>query len=100
MAGITAKTSLTELAATVSEALRRSGIVATLSGGAAVSIYSEDRYQSEDLDFVTVALIDDLKAALEPLEFKHTGSSTPAVDDCPYSSIRRHAGTSSFLPRR
>ena len=83
MAGITAKTSLTELAATVSEALRRSGIVATLSGGAAVSIYSEDRYQSEDLDFVTVALIDDLKAALEPLGFEHTGRRRLSVFEHP-----------------
>ncbi len=43
---------LTELAAIVSDALQRVGIVATLSGGAAVSIYTENRYQSEDLDFV------------------------------------------------
>lgn len=36
-------------------------------------IYSENKYQSEDLDFVTAALVDDLKTALEPLGFVHTG---------------------------
>lgn len=66
-------TSLVELAAIVSEALEKAGIIATLSGGAAVSIYSENKYQSEDLDFVTAALVDDLKTALEPLGFVHTG---------------------------
>lgn len=37
-------TSLEELAAIVSEALEEAGIIATLSGGAAVSIYSDDVY--------------------------------------------------------
>jgi murein DD-endopeptidase len=54
---ITETTALIELATLVSEALERAGIVATLSGGAAVSIYSENRYLSEDLDFVTVAVV-------------------------------------------
>jgi len=54
---ITEETTLTELAAIVSDVLEREGIVATLSGGAAVSIYSDNRYVSEDLDFVTVALV-------------------------------------------
>jgi hypothetical protein len=43
-------TSLKELAAIVSEALENAGITATLSGGAAVSIYSDNKYESEDLD--------------------------------------------------
>ena len=51
---ITKATTLTELAAIVSDALERDGIVATLSGGAAVSIYTDNRYVTEDLDFVTV----------------------------------------------
>ena len=57
---ITDKTTLAELAAIVSETLERQGIVATLSGGAAVSIYTENRYVSEDLDFVTIALVNEL----------------------------------------
>ena len=76
-------TSLEELAATVSEALEKAGITATLSGGAAVSIYSDNRYQSEDLDFVTAALVDELKTALEPLGFVHTGQPRLSVFDHP-----------------
>ena len=57
---ISESTTLVELAAIVSETLEQAGIVATLSGGAAVSIYTENRYLSEDLDFVTVALVDEL----------------------------------------
>jgi hypothetical protein len=80
---ITAKTTLTELAAIISDALECNGIIATLSGGAVVSIYSKDRYQSADLDFVTTALIDELKIALEPLGFKHSGNPRLSVFDHP-----------------
>jgi hypothetical protein len=55
MAEINTSTSLEELAAIVSQALEAVGILATLSGGAAVSIYTNNRYQSEDLDFVSSA---------------------------------------------
>jgi len=54
-------------------ALERAGIAATLSGGAAVSIYSNNEYQSKDLDFVTAALIADLSPVLTELGFVHTG---------------------------
>lgn len=74
MVRITRETTLAELAATVSEALEAAGIVATLSGGAAVSIYSENRYQSSDLDFVTAALREEIAQALEPLGFVQTGT--------------------------
>lgn len=47
------KTSLEMLAAIVSEALERNGIDAVLCGGAVVSIYSHNAYESNDLDFVT-----------------------------------------------
>jgi len=50
---ISKNTSLEELATLVSTTLSQAGIVATLSGGAAVSIYSDNAYQSADLDFVT-----------------------------------------------
>ena len=80
---ITEKTTLKELAAIVSAALERGGIVATLSGGAAVSIYSENRYVSEDLDFVTVAHVNELKAALEPLGFEYSGRPRLSVFDHP-----------------
>jgi hypothetical protein len=80
---ITAKTTLTELAAIISEALESNNIIATLSGGAVVSIYSENRYQSADLDFVTTALIEELKVALEPLGFRHSGNPRLSVFEHP-----------------
>ncbi len=73
MPSISKKTTLIELAAIVSDALENAGIIATLSGGAAVSLYTDNRYQSVDLDFVTTALIKELKIVLDPLGFKHSG---------------------------
>jgi hypothetical protein len=49
------KLSLAELGAVVCDALRKSGVDAFLSGGAVVSIYTKNKYQSYDLDFVTIA---------------------------------------------
>ena len=87
--GITRKTTMTELAALVSEALEAADIVATLSGGGAVSAYTENRYESEDLDFVTTALLEELKPVLEPLGFIHTGS--------PRLSVFEHPATRWYL---
>ena len=80
---ITKNTTLTELAAIVSDTLEQAGIVATLSGGAAVSIYTENRYVSQDLDYVTIALVNELKNALNPLGFTHTGQPRLSVFDHP-----------------
>ena len=44
--------SIGELAAFISSHLKRNGIDAILSGGSCVSIYSENKYASLDLDFV------------------------------------------------
>ena len=43
---------LGELAAFVCSHLRQNGVKAVLSGGGCVSIYTENRYQSFDLDFI------------------------------------------------
>ena len=86
---ITNSTTLEELATIVSETLEQAGISATLSGGAAVSIYTEHRYLSEDLDFVTAALVDELKKALQPLGFRHTGQ--------PRLSVFKHPDTDWYL---
>lgn len=83
---ISEDTSLTELAIFVSEALEKAGIVATLSGGAAVSIYSANRYLSEDLDFVTNALVDDLERALSPLGFVRKGRPRLSVFEHPLTA--------------
>jgi len=52
---IDGSTSILEIASLVSQALEAEGIVAVLSGGAAVSIYSDNKYESFDLDFITSA---------------------------------------------
>jgi hypothetical protein len=59
-----------DLAAIVSQALERAGISATLSGGAAVSIYSDNEYESRDLDFVTSERKSVIASAIEPLGFR------------------------------
>lgn len=89
MNSITSDTTLAELAALVSGALEKAGIVATLSGGAAVSLYSNNRYQSSDLDFVTAALRDEIAQALAPLGFVHTGK--------PRLSVFEHPDTDWYL---
>lgn len=73
MSGIGGGAGLEVVAAAVSTALEGAGIVATLSGGSAVSIYTENAYVSRDLDFVTAAGVDELKPVLSELGFEHTG---------------------------
>ena len=85
----TEDTTLTELATIVSDTLEHEGIIATLSGGAVVSIYTEGRYVSEDMDFVTIALVKQLTTALEPLGFKRTGQ--------PRLSVFEHPSTRWYL---
>ena len=75
MSEIGKETSLVEVATIVSDALRTAGIAATLSGGSAVSIYTNNEYQSKDLDFVTAAMLKDLAPILNDLGFVHTGGS-------------------------
>ncbi len=66
---INRNTTIIELAARVSQSLQDAGIRATLSGGGAVCVYTDNEYQSSDLDFVTAASRDRLSAALAPLGF-------------------------------
>lgn len=63
------RTGVEELAVIVSTALDNAGIIATLSGGAAVSIYSNNAYESADLDFVTTEGKKQLQAAVASLGF-------------------------------
>ena len=72
---IDSSTSLEELAVLVSTALSEAGVIATLSGGAAVSIYSENAYESADLDFVTFEGNKRLAEIIKKLGFtKYQGS--------------------------
>jgi hypothetical protein len=75
MKGVTRDTSLDELAALVSQALEAAGIVATLSGGGAVSLYSANEYESCDLDFVTSERTNAIAAAIAPLGFTHVSGA-------------------------
>ena len=70
MSGIGRQTSAEEIAARVSQALERAGIVATLSGGGAVSIYSHNEYESSDLDFITTARNEAIAKAIAELGFR------------------------------
>ena len=74
MVEITEVTSIEELAVIISGALEAEGIIATLSGGGAVSIYSQNQYMSHDLDFVTSADPKRLIKAIAPLGFSQGAS--------------------------
>jgi len=66
---------LPDLAALVCGAIRRAGVEVVLSGGACVSIYTKNAYESYDLDFV-LSSHDDRRtagAALEALDFRKDG---------------------------
>jgi len=52
---ITRRSTIRDVAARVSQALTKAGITAVLTGGGAVSVYSANKYQSYDIDFVTAA---------------------------------------------
>lgn len=69
MKPLSADSTLLEVAVTISEALEGAGIIAPLSGGAAIAIYTDNRYLTKDLDFVTSARAKALTAVLEPLGF-------------------------------
>lgn len=69
MATINTDTTLIELATIISEALRQHDIYVVLSGGAAVSIYTDGEYQSKDLDFITSVQIRQLEEILGPIGF-------------------------------
>jgi len=73
MVEITANLTLQDVAAIVSTSLEQAGISATLSGGAAVSIYTDNEYPSKDLDFATAALVADISPVLSEIGFVHTG---------------------------
>lgn len=75
MGGITKRTSLEALAARVSQALIDAGVNAVLSGGAVVSIYSRNEYESGDLDFISGAGLERISDVMEGLGFTRKGRS-------------------------
>lgn len=61
--------SLEQVATIVCNALDENGISVVLSGGAAVSIYSDNEYESYDLDFVPTGLARRVDRVMESLGF-------------------------------
>ena len=60
---------LEEIASIVSTALENAGVDAILTGGGAVSIYSDNQYESYDLDFISTHSVEEVTIALLPLGF-------------------------------
>lgn len=73
MERITATTTVEELAALVSTTLEAAGIAAVLSGGAVVSIYTNNEYESNDLDFISPASTNRIAEAMASLGFQREG---------------------------
>jgi hypothetical protein len=69
------KLSLKKLAAYISHYLRENGIPNVLTGGACVSIYTENSYQSYDLDFVNIegVPISGVSSRLKEIGFEEKG---------------------------
>ncbi|MCX5782429.1 MAG: hypothetical protein NT145_06980 [Elusimicrobia bacterium] len=63
------KLTILELAQLVADNLSRKNIEAVLVGGACVSIYSKNNYQSYDLDFVTESSLKEVQNALKEIGF-------------------------------
>jgi hypothetical protein len=73
---LTSRSSLSEVAACVAQALARAKIRAVLTGGACATIYSKGEYQSSDLDFVLQSAITpvQLDAVMESIGFHPIGN--------------------------
>jgi hypothetical protein len=59
-----------DLAGLVSDTLRQDGIDTVLVGGACVSIYSQNRYMSYDLDYITYEDKSKVAKSLEKIGFR------------------------------
>ena len=66
---------LADLAAVICDACKKNGIDIVLSGGACVSIYTENKYESFDLDFVLLSPVKrkNIRPVLEALGFHEDG---------------------------
>lgn len=73
MINFSKKTSLKEFALQVGKILKDASIDAVLTGGAVVSIYTDNRYQSFDLDFITHSSMNEISKAFEGTGFYRDG---------------------------
>lgn len=67
----------------VSSHLRKHGIDAVLVGGACVSIYTENKYFSFDIDYVTFSSIRKIKPILKEIGFQQKSSRHFEHEGCP-----------------
>jgi hypothetical protein len=74
MTDISRQTTLKELAGIVGTAFAKAGVEAVLTGGAAVSIYTDNVYQTYDLDFVSRNRMEIIATALKPIGFQRESS--------------------------
>lgn len=72
------------LAEIVSAELKKNGIDAVLVGGACVSIYSENKYESADLDYITYTELKELEKVMNKIGFFRKGSRHFEHPDCLY----------------
>jgi len=73
LSAISQDTSLERIAASVCSVLERHGVRVVLSGGSVVTIYSENEYESYDLDFVPTGLVRRVDDAMAELGFRKQG---------------------------
>ena len=66
------ESTLEDVAMIVCKALKDSGIDAVLTGGAVVSIYTENQYMSYDLDFISNVGGREIEAAMDKIGFRKT----------------------------
>jgi hypothetical protein len=66
---ITKKSDIQTIASIVCDCLLKQGIEAVLSGGAVVSIYTNNEYESKDLDFISSSDIKTIEKALTEIGF-------------------------------
>jgi len=72
---ISKKTTRLELAAIITAALGKEGMSAVLVGGAVVSIYTDNRYESYDLDFISADDHGKIANVMKHLGFKKVGKN-------------------------
>ena len=70
---ISSKLTIGEFAALIATKLREHGIETALSGGAVVSIYTDNKYQSFDADFISPDDNKKIETAMTSLGFKKKG---------------------------
>lgn len=72
------------LAAVVSAKLDENGIDALVVGGACVSIYTDNKYLSSDIDFISHATLKDISRGLAGLGFNRESSRHFERKGCPF----------------